>query len=506
MTQSIPSESDAATPADDLPHPDSGVLGTRVSSALRWSFANTILMRLAQLVLGIVLAHLLAPRQFGVFAVALVVINITLSVSELGASVALVRYEGKPRDIAPTVTTIALGTSGALALLCMIGAPYFASLMGAPEATGVVRLLSVALLTSGFSAVPSAMLQREFRQDYKMFADTSSFVLSTLVVIVLALAGLGPWALAWSRIVANATSALVMVALSAERFWPGFDRRRAREILRFSLPLSGASLLIFVVMNVDYIVVGAVLGPVQLGLYLIAFNLSSWPVTAFSSSIRSVSVAGFAQLQGDRVRLHRGFASSLRLLMALSVPACVLLAVFAAPLIRFVYGDKWVQAAAPLVALSIVGVLRIAMELAYDFLAAVGRTVAILWVHGVWLVVLVPALIVGGKSAGIEGIGWAHLITILAVVAPAYVFALSMAGLPFRSYAGGVVRPALGGVVMALSGWIVTYQLSMDFSVLAVGSVVALFAYAAVVLPGKEGLWQLRRTRSQAPRSGLLEA
>lgn len=494
MTSTLPSAR-----ADELrtPAPDTE-LRAKVAGALRWSMANAVLTRAAQLGLSIVLAHLLAPREFGIYAVALVVINITMSISELGASVALVRYDGPPGDLAPTVTTIAYATSGILALASFVAAPSFAAAMGAPEATGVVRLLSVALLTSGLSAVPAAMLQREFRQDYKMLADTVSFVLSTVVVVALALAGMGPWALAWSRIVANTTSAIVMTAVSAERFWPGFDLSRAKEILRFSIPLSGASLLVFAVLNVDYIVVGTLLGPVQLGFYLIAFNLSSWPVTAFSSSIRSVSVAGFANLQSDRPRLRAGFASSVRLLLTISAPACLLLAIFATPLIRFVYGDRWLPSAAPLVVLALVGVMRIAMELAYDVLAAVGRTVGILIVHTLWLVALVPALVIGGRHGGIEGVAWGHLVTLAIVVLPAYGWALSKAGLPLSSYGRGLVRPAIGGMAMAIVGVSLARSMTSDFWLLAVGGVATIAVYAVIVLPGS-GLARHVRARASAP-------
>jgi len=475
-------------------------LKAKVSGALRWSFVNSVFTRLAQLAVGVVLAHLIAPREFGIYAAALVVINITLSISELGASVALVRHRGDPGELAPTVATIALASSGALALMTFLFAPIVADALGAPEATGVVRLLSVALLTSGLSAVPGAMLQREFRQDHKLLADAISFLLSTGVVIVLALNGLGPWALAWSRIVANLASAVVMTRLTTPRFWPGFNWQKAREILHFSLPLAGASLLVFAVMNVDYIVVGAVLGPVQLGFYLIAFNLSSWPVTAFSSTIRSVSVAGFAQLQQDEQTLRDGFSRSLGLLMTLTVPTCVLLAALASPLIRFVYGDRWLPSAAPLAVLSVLGALRVALELAYDYLAAVGATRVILAIHGLWLVALVPALLLGAHHGDITGVSWGHVVTIAAIVTPAYLVALSRIGLPTASLLPGLIRPSVGGVAMSCVAILVSHVLHADFWVLAVGGVASVLVYGAVVLPGDTGLIRQRaRATQRAP-------
>lgn len=79
-------------------------------------------------------------------------------------------------------------------------------------------------------------------------------------------------------------------------------------------------LAVFMV-NVDYLIVGRLLGSVELGLYLLAFNLSSWPVSMFSVSIARVSVAGFARLAGDPPALAAAFVRSTGLLMALGCPS-----------------------------------------------------------------------------------------------------------------------------------------------------------------------------------------
>lgn len=463
-------------------------LGTRVSSALRWSFANSAFTRLASVGVSVFLARLIAPEQFGVFAAALVVINIVLSISELGVSVALVRHEGGIAEMAPTVATLSIASSAALAGFCLVGAPYFAVALGAPEATGVIRLMSLAIFVAGFSAVPGAILQREFRQDHKMAADFASFVTSTTVVVVLALAGWGPWALAWSRVVANVTAAICMIWLTKERYWPGFDRKQAREVLAFGLPLAGSSLLIFGVMNVDYIVVGTLLGKVELGLYLIAFNLSSWPVGAFSSTIRSVSTAAFSKLRHDPVRFQDSFGQALGILMALAVPACALLAGLAIPLVRFAYGDRWAGAAAALSLLAALGSVRVALELAYDFLAAAGRPRSILVIHVVWLVTLVPVLVIGAHLDGIRGVSLGHVVVVLFVVTPIYLNALSHVGVKRRGIARALFRPALGGAAIVAVGLATQQVLGSDFWQLAVGGTLSLLAYVAIMWPMRHDL------------------
>jgi O-antigen/teichoic acid export membrane protein len=473
--------------------PGAPELGQKVRVALRWGFINSVVSRAGQLAVGIVLAHLIAPEQFGVYAAALVVINVILSVSELGVTVPLVRHRGDVSLIAPTVTTLSLASSGTLTLIAFLGAPAFAGALGAPEATGVIRLMSLAILIAGFSAVPASMLQRGFRQDHKLVADSVSFLLSTAVVVVMALLGFGPWALAWSRIVGNGSAAVVMFLFMKKRYWPGWNGRLAREVLAFSLPLAGASLLVFGVLNVDYVVVGSILGPVELGFYLIAFNLSSWSVTAFSTTIRGVSLAGFSELRDDERRMKEGFARSLSILMSLTIPACILLAALNYPLIGFVYGERWLPSATPLAVLSILGALRVALELAYDYLAAVGRTRAILVIHFVWLAALIPSLAVGAHLSGILGVAWGHVVTVGLIITPAYIWVLARNDVKPGVLSRGLVRPVVGGVVMAAVAVVVSRSLSVDFWRLAVGGTLSLGAYVAIVLPGFGGLSAIRR-------------
>ncbi|HEX6346013.1 lipopolysaccharide biosynthesis protein [Umezawaea sp.] len=469
-------------------------LERKVGSAIRWSAVNSVLQRVSQVGVGVLLARLIAPEQFGVFAVALVVLNIVLSVSEMGVSAALVRTRGPIDEMAPTVTTLSIASGTLLAVICVVGAPWFSNAMGAPEATGVIQLMSLALVVAGASAVPGAMLQRDFRQDHKFAADTTGFVVGTAVVVVLALLGFGAWSLAWSRLATNVAAAVVMFALTKERYRPGFDRAQARSLLAFGLPLAGSSLLVFGVMNVDYIVVGSVLGTVPLGYYLLAFNLSSWPVGAFSAPVRSVSLAAFSQVRDNPEQFQRTFGRALGLLALFTVPACVLLAALADPLIRVVYGERWAPAATALAMLVLLGAVRVALELGYDFLASAGRSRAILVIHVVWLGALVPLLLVGAHLDGIRGVAAAHVVVAVLVIVPAYLVAFRPYGVKARALGATLARPVLGGVLMIAVAQAVTFVVPGNVWQLLVGGVLSLAAYTAVVYPLRhEALGVLRR-------------
>ncbi len=114
------------------------------------------------------------------------------------------------------------------------------------------------------------------------------------------LAGWGPMALAWSWVAGPAADHRDPADLQARALLAGLGpRSRPGGSLRFGLPLAGANILAFSVLNVDYIVVGRVLGATALGLYVLAFNISGWPMNVFGAVVRSVSLPGFAHLQRD---------------------------------------------------------------------------------------------------------------------------------------------------------------------------------------------------------------
>ena len=455
-------------------------LGRQIGRGLGWSFLNNAIGRLGSFLSGIVIARILVPEEFGVYAVALVVLNVMLSMNELGVSLAVVRRPGSAAPIAPTVTTVALVSSAVLFVASWLAAPAVAVALGSPAATGVVRLLSVGVLIDGVTSVPVALMTRGFMQRRRLQIDLIAFVVSTPVTIVLALVGYGAWGLAWGAVVANLVSGALSVAWAPERYRPGFDRSVIGELLRFGLPLAGASMLLFLMLNVDYVTVGHVLGATALGLYTMAFNLCSWPSTLVSSAIRRVSMPAFARY-AENGKGELGFRRAVFLVTVLTVPLVVLLACYANELITFLYGDKWAAAAVAVPALAVLGLGRILVELVYDYLVATGRTMSSLWLHAVWLVALVPALVLGAHRDGILGVAIGHAIVVAAVVIPALAVILKRAGVHLVALLRAVRIPVLGGGGIALSSWLVRESIAAPFWRLAIGGALGIFIYTALV-------------------------
>jgi len=476
------------TPAPAAPAaPDS--FGRKVRSAARWSLINTVVMRLGNFATGILLARFaLGPAEWGVYGIAQTVLLVLLSANELGVSLAIVRWEGDPRRFAPTVLTLATASSGLLYAALFLAAPTVAGLLDSPDASGVLRVMCLCLVIDGIAQVPAGYLTREFAQGRRMVIDALNFVLSTAVTLLLAFGGWGAMSFAWGAVAGN-IAALVGCALAAPgllRF--GWDPQQARALLRFGLPLAGASLLALAVVNVDTMVVGSTLGGVSLGFYVLAFNMSGWPVRVISEAARRVSFAGFSRLADSPQALAQGFSRALGVLVAGTVPLCVLLGGLAEPVVRLVYGGKWLPAADALPWLMALGLIRIGCELAYDCLVAVGRRRSLILVQGLWVLALIPVLIVGARTGGIVGVSQGHVLVGAGLVVPVFLHALSRAGIGLVHIARACAWPFLGGIVMTLVLLTAEQLLGDGTPALFVIGTAALASYVVCVLPGRRTL------------------
>ncbi|NUR28385.1 MAG: oligosaccharide flippase family protein [Catenulispora sp.] len=473
-------------------------MASKVKKGLAWSTINSLALRAGSFAVGILLAHLLAPKEFGVFAVALTVQSIIVTLADPGISVDLIR-NGDVERRAATTTTLALMVSGVLAVIMAVFAGPVSSALGSGDAAPVVRVMAFTLLLSGLSTVPYAKMQREFRQSAQLAVDATTLIVNVLVILVLVPLGMGAMALAVARVVSQGCACVLQFVLTRSLPAIGFNRDIARGVLKFGIPLASANLLAWIVLNVDYMVVGSMAGAVVLGFYTLAFNISSWPLNSLGTAIRSVALPAFSQL-GDAQRQVTGFLAATALGWAAALGVGVGLSGLAMVLITLVYGDKWEPATPALAGLAFFGALRVIFDLAATFLIAKGSSRSILFLQGGWLILLVPAMAIGTHQWGLAGAGWAHVAVAAVAIAPMYFFALRRHGIHLGPVLRQLIVPALCAALSLGVGIPLIHHLSNRFVALFVGGIVLLLLYAVPMLPWLRGrLRDLKAAAAAAP-------
>jgi O-antigen/teichoic acid export membrane protein len=482
-------------PADRSGRPEKTTLAATAARALGWTFVSTALSKLGTFGIGVALARMLGPHAFGTYAVAWVALQAVLSLNDLSVSLAIVRWPGDPAEIAPTVTTIAVTGSAAMYAVCFFGAPEYASAMGAPAAADVIRVLALSVVLDGLVCTPVGLLDRSFRQDRRMIADQVNGWLGALLSVGLAWAGLGAMSLAVGRIAGAVAAAVLYIAFSPEPLRFGFDRARARALLRYGTPLAGSTVVVFAVTNVDQLVVGRVLGATALGFYVLALNLATWPVTMFSLPVRNVAPAAFARLQHDHEAMRTAFLTAAALLCAVAFPVCLVIGGSARPLVRFAYGARWLPASRVLLWLSLFAALTIFFQLAYDYFVVLGRTRVVFTVQLGWLLALLPALVAGARLDGIVGVGMAEAAVAGGLILPWYLHELRGAGIRWRVLGSRLRLPLAGAVAAGLAAAGVARVFPSDLAALAVSGMAGLAVIGLLIFRMRASLIRLRPGR-----------
>jgi PST family polysaccharide transporter len=457
-------------------------LAGQMGKAAAWSSLGSIAVRLGSFSVGIVAARLIAPDQFGVFAVALTVHAIIVNVSDLGVSAYIVRHNGDLAAVGPTVTTIAMASAALLALAMALAAPWISAELGSAAATGPVRVLSLTVLLAGVSSVPGAVLTREFQQDKRFLASLANFLVSTAILLALALSGGGALALAWSRVAGQVASVLVLIKTSPVRFWPGFDRSVVASVATFGLPLVGSSFLGFLIGNVDYIVIGRLLGAEPLGFYYLAYNAGSWPYVIMAPIVASVAVAAFSRVRSDRARFAERMRTSMAALLVVALPASALIIALAQPLVEAIYGSRWASAAAALAFTAAYGAMRVPADLLSNVAIAEGRTRAMLVCQIAYLLALAPLTVVGVEAWGIVGAGAAHVLAIALVLLPGFMLMLAPStGFGMRDLVASGARPLLAATAAGLVAYLLAQQVDGAWGALLVGGLGGAAVYVALI-------------------------
>jgi lipopolysaccharide exporter len=459
-------------------------LSSLVGRSTMWAVLANVTMRFASIAVTALLARLLSPEDFGVFAVALAVYLVVSSLAELGMGSAIARAATEPDDIAPTVTSLSVLVSLVVAGGLAATAPVLATALGQPDAAAPIRVLALCLALTGVFAVPGAQLVREFRQDRIFLGIIVGFVVANPLLVVLAVEGGGATAFAWSRVAGQVATGLVYVLSVSRRYRPGWHRASVRPLLAFGLPLAFANLVSWTLLNADYLLLGRLVGAAQVGVYMIAFNVANWSTAVLGSVLNSVVVPALGRVREDRARLGSAVLAASELVALLALPIGAMSLALAQPLVAVLFGPTWAEAVPVLRVLSVFGVLYAFSLLCANVLVATGRTVRLLLVQAGWVAVLVPAIVVGLRLGGLPGVAWAHVVTLLAVALPGYlVTVLRSTGTTARALLRTGLRPTVAATAAAGLAWLLAGLFTAPWLALLAGGSLGGLVYAALVAP-----------------------
>ena len=433
----------AGEPAEDLR--SQAVAGVFWTALQKWS------VRLSSFLGFLALGRLLSPRDFGVVALASTFIVLMTTLADTGFATYLVQEKNLTQQAQSTAFHIATATGVLLfGVGCALAFPL-AALLDVPELRSVLPVLASSLVFVGLSSVPVAMLTREMQFQVLAMRQVIATVCSVVVGIGLALAGAGVWALVGLFLTLRVVTTVVLVLATEFRPKGGFSRTEARKILAYSGKAMGAHLMFQARDQGEVLLIGAIAGPVALGIWTIATRLVLVLGDLLGTVIGSVAAPLFARVQSDGARLGRAISATSGMGTLILAPALVLLALVSSELIPHVFGSQWRPATGVAALLALRGIFVALSQLDRSVLLNAGKAGGELRLIVV-LTALHIGLVAGLASHGVEVLAAGLLIEAL-VIAPVRPWLLHRwLGVPLRSYAGVsalLVAAALSGGLVA---------------------------------------------------------
>lgn len=419
-----------------------------------WQGIAQVVGKLVVLSTTVVMARLLTPREFGLVSLALVLITYAEAFADAGVAQALI-YLPRTRAMLRAALLSSLVAGVGLMLLAIAAAPALAAFFDRPDVTPLARLLAVSLLCASLGALPESLLRRDLLFRRLTIAVVARVAVTGTVSIGLAVAGLGAWALAWGAVAGAIAYTLATWILLPDKpdlaIWRT-DRREVGRVLAYGIPVAGSSLLSRLIFNVDYLIVGRILGATALGYYTLAFRIPEMMIINVFFVLSAVAFPMFSRLRGDMDRMGRAYLFSVRLYSLYGICAGVGLAIVASLAVPLLFGPRWEAAIGPLIPLALYAACRSIGVGANEVYKALGRPGLAVSLSVVRLAVLVPALILGARLGGIVGVAWAQVVVSLAMAVLMQGRAARVLALRLSQLGGALVPGLLGGVAVLVLG------------------------------------------------------
>lgn len=381
-------------------------IGTKIRSGALWMFMGRTGSQLLSFAFGVVLARLLAPDVFGMLLTIQIFTGIANFVAGGGMGQALVRAKDASRADYDIVFSLQLAIGCVIYALFFVTAPLIAAAYNAPLYADMVRVMALSFIFRPFSNVPASILHREMRFKGMTVVGLSTLVLSSSISIALAHHGFGVWALILGGLVSPILTIPAFGLLAKWRPRLSFDFRRARELARYGFLVSINDIVNHLRDQVSIFILSRTLGPASIGLYNKGESLAKMPHSFITGSVYQVLFRALASEQDNLDKCRYLFFRSIALVAVYATPFYIGLLWLAEPLVRGLYGEKWVGAAGPLLILAFAWPFWLMENLSGSVLAAHN------WLHRelpvqVSMLLISALAVLGALRWGIEGVAWA---------------------------------------------------------------------------------------------------
>jgi PST family polysaccharide transporter len=396
-----------------------------------------------------VLSRLLDPKDFGLVGMVTALTGVLNLFRDFGLSAATVQRIEITEEQISTLFWVNVLVGGILALILMAMAPMIARFYHEPQLLPVSTVLATSFFFNALGVQHSALLQRQMRFTSLAVIDIISLIVCTAIGIIMAVDGFRYWSLVAATVSLPFTTSVCLWLTT--RWMPGRPRKGIGlgSMMRFGGGMTLNSLIAYAAYNLEKVLLGRFWGADVLGIYGRAYQLINIPTDNLNSAVGEVAFAALSRVRSDPPRFRSYFLKGYSLVLALTIPITIAVALFAPDIIAVVLGPKWRQSAqifrdlAPTI---LVFALINPIGWLLFSLGMIGRSLRV-------AMVFAPLVITGyvlGLSHGPQGVALAYSSVMLLWAVPHIAWCLHGTAISLRDIALTASRPLVSGAMAGL--------------------------------------------------------
>lgn len=362
---------------------------------------------------SVIIARILTPYDYGLFGMAVLTSDFIAHTTRFGMDVAIiVKPDINEKDLNTCFWSMSASRLIMFSLLFFMVAPLAASFFGESRLELILRVISFQFLLSIPSIIPSVLLRKNLEFTPIILIESAGMLLESLTAVILVLTtDFAYWALVCAMIAGSvfSTTALFIYKRWLPQFM--FDRESFHFQFKYGISNMGSTALNFLKNNIDYILIGRILGATSLGYYEFAYRIPHLIFEKIVAPSTGIIFSAFSKLEGDNEKINAGFIKTTSYLAIFILPALMFLASFTEPIVLLVWGSQWLPIVGPLRILCAASIMLSLFNPIFPVFLCKGKPQVALIYNSIQVPLTFVMVYVFGKYFDLAGVAFAMAIS-----------------------------------------------------------------------------------------------
>jgi len=429
-------------------------LKSKSISGVKWGGFSSGFVMLLHFGTLVILSRILSPSDFGLMGLVMVVIGFARVFTDMGISNAIIHHQTIHHTELSSLYWLNIFAGIFIFVVIIASSSLIASFNHESALENLIILASFIYLIAPFGQQFQILFQKELEFRKLTIIDITSSFINSMVTIILVINGYGVVSLIWGQLIGAGIRVVLLFSLTHSKLRPKlyFKFSKITRFISFGLYQIGEKIVNYMNSNLDYILIGSLLGIEQLGYYTLAYNLIIRPAQKINPIITRVGFPVFSKIQDELDKLKKGYFKIIQLLSLVNFPVMVIFAVLSPIFIPIIFGDQWLHSIILVQILSIVGLLRSIGNPIGSLLLAKGRAdLGFKWNLSLFII-QVPGLYIGAMLGGAIGVAISFVcLMILYSIFNYTILIKKMLGPCLKEYLLSLVPSSLISLLMGVS-------------------------------------------------------